>query len=122
MKQSYGIKSLQKQLKSAADEKFLIAIEALKSVAGLSYLSDSEKKYIAKVGKTLQRIRYNPLCECNPNFNLKKVKSGKENISLTELSELIVDTVGNEQFFNKEVLVPKVKAIISGFNKSLPIS
>lgn len=36
-----------------------------------------------------------------------------------ELSELIVKAISEEHFFSKEVLIPKVRAIIKGFNLNL---
>lgn len=46
---------------------------------------------------------------------LSKVK----NTSFPELSKLIVEAIETEQFFNKEVLVPKVKAIITAFKLNI---
>lgn len=45
--------------------------------------------------------------------------SHEKTISFKELSQLIVIAIEEEQFFNKETLVPKVKAILSGFNMKI---
>lgn len=36
-------------------------------------------------------------------------------ISFDEVSELIVNAIRDEPFFNKDVLIPKVRAILKGF-------
>ena len=38
-------------------------------------------------------------------------------VNFKELSRLIVTAIEDEQFFNKDILIPKVKAIISSFNQ-----
>jgi len=43
----------------------------------------------------------------------------KNNISFEELSELIVSAINDEPFFTKEVLIPKVRAILRGFNANI---
>ena len=42
-----------------------------------------------------------------------------EPASFTEMSKLIVDAIQDEPFFNKETLIPKIKAIMSAFNLKL---
>lgn len=49
-------------------------------------------------------------------------KKLKNNISFNEVSQLIIESIEQEQFFNKETLVPKVKAILRGFNLNLSIT
>ena len=39
----------------------------------------------------------------------------KENIGLDDLSKLIIDCINEEPFFRKEVLIPKVRALMAGF-------
>jgi hypothetical protein len=46
-------------------------------------------------------------------------KKVSESASFDELSELIVSAIRDEHFFTKEVLIPKVKAIIRGFRINL---
>lgn len=47
------------------------------------------------------------------------IVNNKKAASYKELSQLIVAAIEEEQFFNKEVLVPKIKAILSGFKMNL---
>lgn len=43
----------------------------------------------------------------------------KTNPSFAELSELIVNAIIEEPFFKKEILVPKIKSVITAFNLKL---
>jgi hypothetical protein len=40
-------------------------------------------------------------------------------IGFDDLSKLIIDAIQEEQFFNKETLIPKVKAILKGFRANV---
>jgi hypothetical protein len=57
--------------------------------------------------------------EENPEYKAVAKRVGNKNTSFDELSKLIIDAIEQEQFFNKEVLIPKVKAIIRGFKINL---
>ena len=46
-------------------------------------------------------------------------KKQRKSTSYQELSNLVVTAIEEEQFFRKDVLVPKVKAILSGFQFNL---
>ena len=43
----------------------------------------------------------------------------KENPSFDEFSRLLIELISDEPFFSKEILVPKVKALLRGFNVNL---
>jgi hypothetical protein len=43
----------------------------------------------------------------------------KGNITFNDLSELIVKAINDEPFFNKETLIPKVRAIMKGFHLNM---
>lgn len=43
----------------------------------------------------------------------------QEFISIDELAEIVVTAIQEEPFFNKEVLIPKVRALIKGFRTQL---
>lgn len=49
----------------------------------------------------------------------KKYHHKRKDMSLKELSKLIVEAIESEQFFNKETLIPKVKSIMSGFQLNM---
>jgi len=48
---------------------------------------------------------------------------GKQTYSTSyqELSRLIIEAIEDEQFFNKELLIPRVKAIMKGFSLNLNV-
>lgn len=50
------------------------------------------------------------------NTDFRKLQ---QNTSFKELSRLIIEAIEEEQFFNKETLIPKVKAILSGFKMNI---
>ena len=54
---------------------------------------------------------------------MKKINQDKrkKNIPLADLSKLIVEAIESEPFLNKEVLVPKIKAILNGFHVNMNI-
>jgi len=43
----------------------------------------------------------------------------QEYIPIDELAEIVVTAIQEEPFFNKEVLIPKVRALIKGFRTDL---
>lgn len=45
--------------------------------------------------------------------------ANKNAVTYKELSDLIVTAIEEEQFFDKSVLIPKVKSILSGFKMRL---
>lgn len=45
-----------------------------------------------------------------------------QNIQLEELSQIIIECINNEPFFRKEILIPKVRALMVGFNINLNTS
>ena len=49
----------------------------------------------------------------------KKNYALQKNCSYKDLSELIITAIQEEQFFNKETLIPKVKAILTGFKMNI---
>lgn len=52
-------------------------------------------------------------------YNMKrKVKD----LSFDELSKLIIAAIEDEQYFNKEVLIPKIRAIMKGFSLNLNVT
>jgi len=50
------------------------------------------------------------------------MKKQKQSPALEEISKLIIDCINNEQFFEKKVLIPKVRAILAGFNVNLNLA
>ncbi len=42
-----------------------------------------------------------------------------QNISYLELSRLIITAIEDEQFFRKDILIPKIKALMNGFQFNL---
>jgi hypothetical protein len=50
------------------------------------------------------------------------IMSKNKNISYDNLSKLIISAIEDEQFFNKETLIPKVRAILSGFKANVNLS
>lgn len=42
-----------------------------------------------------------------------------KNISIDKLTDIIVQAIREEQFFSKKVLIPKIRALISGFRLNL---
>lgn len=47
---------------------------------------------------------------------------GESQSSFEELSKLIITAIESEQFFNKQTLIPKVKAILQGFKMDINAS
>lgn len=45
-----------------------------------------------------------------------------KNSSFADLSKIIIDAIESEQFFNKETLIPKIKAILYGFKMNMGTS
>ena len=43
----------------------------------------------------------------------------RKGTSFKDLSQLIVDAIESETFFNKETLIPRIKSIIAGFNLNI---
>lgn len=43
----------------------------------------------------------------------------RQNPTLDQMSKEIIELINNEQFFRKDVLIPKVRALMAGFNVNL---
>lgn len=43
----------------------------------------------------------------------------EKDTSFKDLSQLIVEAIESETFFNKETLIPRIKSIIAGFNLNI---
>lgn len=43
----------------------------------------------------------------------------KRSLKYIELSQLIITAIEQEQFFNKETLIPKIKALMNGFSLNI---
>lgn len=46
----------------------------------------------------------------------------RPNPSYDEFSNLVIDCINDEPFFRKEVLIPKVRALLAGFNVNINTS